>query len=144
MTCCPKGGSSCVAFLGRLLIAAALLIQAIYFSMNFDAQLQSMLHTSYAKVWSIIVIALQFAAGLLILFGWLTRLGGLFMLVAVVILTWVDVSASMASLHGAPIFSSLMRYSGSIGFCGVAIYLMAFGSGKCGFDHLRHCHKKSS
>lgn len=142
MVCRSKGEGSFIAVIGRLLIAAALVIQAVYFSMHFSAQAQAMAEIKHANVWNVIVIVLQFLAGLFIFLGWLTRLGGFLMLVSVVLVTWFDVVLSMNMLQTAPVFSGLMRYSGAIGFTGIAIYLMAFGSGKCGLDALRHCNKK--
>jgi len=128
--------SDLLLFLGRIFISQIFVIAGFSKLVDFHGALSTMTTAGvpYAEIMLVIAIVVELGGGLLLLFGWLTRLGALMLIVFVVLATYYF--HSFWSFEAANKINQIYHFTKNVTIVGGLIYVLVIGSGRFGLDHL--------
>jgi putative oxidoreductase len=129
---------SLVALIGRICISLLFIIAGIVHIMHYQevsAMVDKVGMTSYH--WLLIVaIVLELLGGVLVFLGWLTRLGAV-LLILFAILVAISMHMFWSQHADIPQAYRYFEFLKNLTIFGGLLYVLAFGSGRFGFDSYR-------
>lgn len=128
--------SDLLLFLGRVFISQIFIIAGFSKLVEFHSTLSTMTTAGvpYAEIMLVIAIVVELGGGLLLLFGWLTRLGALMLIVFIVLATYYF--HSFWDFEAANKINQIYHFTKNVSIVGGLIYVLVIGSGRFGLDYL--------
>ena len=128
--------SDLLLFIGRIFISQIFIIAGFSKLVEFHSTLSTMTTAGvpFAEIMLVIAIVIELGGGLLLLFGWLTRLSAVMLIVFVVLATYYF--HSFWDFEAANKINQIYHFTKNVSIVGGLIYVLVIGSGRFGLDHL--------
>jgi len=130
-----------IALIGRICISLMFIVAGIMHIMHYQEIVAMLPKVGMANMqWLfIIAIVLELLGGALVFLGWFTRFGAV-LLIIFAIIAGVTMHMFMAQQQSAEMATQMYRYFyflKNLAIFGGLLYVLAFGSGRFGFDRYR-------